>query len=625
MAGDVLQVEASITNARAAVCERCSAVLLGEQKPLFVRSATTGNRRVCGDCFKHYQVKSSSKRVEYSGEPTGDASAQTVKIGTSIKENVNRAQRGEFEGHKVVKAISGRKPATMPLQVPTAVKILFPEHLRFRINGALGYSDAHEVYKECQKFYHERAMVAGNTELVTLQATMCHVSGTQFKAIGDVMTVISNVNVHVGCHDLHSILYAFLLPRWLKYSRNVKLLLTDTSLANDNHAEILPRIPDINAIKDKCYVSKGVKKVQSLITRPLKLYLHIESTKVQEAEFRRIEYSEQDAPEINVTVVYTASKRSTSTSKRKRRTVSTSSAMLSGSDLDSDDSDSAAGVRKKKKVAVIEESALEVECTHGRSPATVTHPVAIPDPPFSFDSIRLALSQQSIVPKRSLNTAEVILGTSTNVCLKRCFIRSSDGSISMLPEDRQYNELSRELNCIVWAKVLLDMVYQFIARKDEACSTRPSFTIPQLRFIDAALVVARRNNHEELYMMEERIGGSGPDSDRNFMKYICNNSGRPILLRGSSLHASERNQCARFLSFAQHVQYLRTAKLAFTSDFQGAGNLLTDPQIITSPDLGDQLFARGNVAFEKMLETHECTGNEFCQYYKLSRHNFGSA
>ncbi|KAJ4475768.1 hypothetical protein J3R30DRAFT_3405987 [Lentinula aciculospora] len=110
MAGDVLQVEASITNARAAVCERCSAVLLGEQKPLFVRSATTGNRRVCGDCFKHYQVKSSSKRVEYSGEPTGDASAQTVKIGTSIKENVNRAQRGEFEGHKVVKAISGRKP-----------------------------------------------------------------------------------------------------------------------------------------------------------------------------------------------------------------------------------------------------------------------------------------------------------------------------------------------------------------------------------------------------------------------------------------------------------------------------------------------------------------------------------
>ncbi|KAJ3963667.1 hypothetical protein EV361DRAFT_813148, partial [Lentinula raphanica] len=221
-------------------------------------------------------------------------------------------------------------------------------------------------------------------------------------------------------------------------------------------------------------------------------------------------------------------------------------------------------------------------------------------------------------------TSQIILGSSTNVCLKRCFIRSSDGSTSMLPEDQQYRELSRELNCILWAKVLLDIVYKFIAREDAALTAQPPFAIPQLHFVEAALVVARRADHEELYMMEERISDSGLGSGF-FMKYICNSSGQPLFLRGTSSHVTERNRCACFLSFAQHVQYVRTAKLAFTSDFQGAGDLLTDPQIITSPDLGNQLFARGNVAFETMLNTHECTGNEFCEYYKLPREGFALA
>ncbi|KAF9058320.1 hypothetical protein BDP27DRAFT_1241519 [Rhodocollybia butyracea] len=177
-------------------------------------------------------------------------------------------------------------------------------------------------------------------------------------------------------------------------------------------------------------------------------------------------------------------------------------------------------------------------------------------------------------------TSEVIIGKSTNVCLKRCFSCSSSGGVTTLPADRQYQELSQELNCMLWTKVMLDMVYDFVAKEDAVRGAKPSFVIPQLRFVDAALVVAMCKGREELYMMEELIS---TEVGWPFRKYICNNSAQPLLTKSTSAHASEKNNYAQFLSFAQHIQYIGTGNLAFTSDFQGAGQSLTDPQIITAP------------------------------------------
>lgn len=178
-------------------------------------------------------------------------------------------------------------------------------------------------------------------------------------------------------------------------------------------------------------------------------------------------------------------------------------------------------------------------------------------------------------------TSKVVLGDSTKVCLKRCFDRSTTGEKTMYCEDKQYTELSRELNCILWAKIMLELVYKFMDSVDEASGTPPLFRVPQLRFVDAALVVASRDQREEVYMMEELIAKA---EGWLFYKYICNNSAVPLLVdEESSFCASEKNRCARFLSFAQHVQYIETTSLAFTSDFQGGEYLLTDPQIITDP------------------------------------------
>ncbi|KAJ3894094.1 hypothetical protein GG344DRAFT_63197 [Lentinula edodes] len=649
---------------------------------------STGLPRLLSALFE--QEEGTDSGISNISDGSSIGSVQVGSLNGNIQHNVNRAQRGKFEGRRVIKAVSGRKSMPPPANVPSAVRIPFPEHLRSCIGGCIGYSEAHDLYKQCQQFFHQCSMSAGNTELVTLATNMSYPQGGKFKAVGDLTAVIPHVNVRVGSHDLHYILYTYLLPMWLKFSRNVHLLLSDTILCNDLHAEILPRIPDVDAIKEKCYEIKGVKKTKSLIRgKGIKLFLHIDSKLVAEAEFRRIQYTEEEAPDISVMMTHITLSEGTSAGTSKRKRAHHHKPSLGKSSLTSSFGPSASdddGSKSKKAKLRLPES-LEVQPaqnsldypSHGRLPTYVSGPVLVPEP-LSPSAIRKALSQQSITRtkleeftctlyrlpqltwrelvanplisqdlrgnfrgeeatvtysskqkifegsfKMALTkcvTSEIVLGNSVNICLKRCFDRSSTtGERTMLCEDKQHEELSRELNCLLWAKVMLELVTSFIESVDRCLGTRPSFSIPRLQFVDAALVVARKGQQMEFYMMEELI----PEHDGwSFHKYICNNSAVPLFAHETSPYALEKNCQARFLSFAQHVQYVETGRLAFTSDFQGAGDLLTDPQIITNPILGDELFARGNVAFDTLLVSHICKGNEFCEYYQPSREGFAS-
>ncbi|OBZ74559.1 hypothetical protein A0H81_05642 [Grifola frondosa] len=75
---------------------------------------------------------------------------------------------------------------------------------------------------------------------------------------------------------------------------------------------------------------------------------------------------------------------------------------------------------------------------------------------------------------------------------------------------------------------------------------------------------------------------------------------------------------APFLCFAQHVQYFYSGCNVFASDFQGAEDLLTDCQIITSSDYVVN-FGEGNLAhtFDQFEDDHQC--NEYCIYFGLSK------
>jgi hypothetical protein len=148
---------------------------------------------------------------------------------------------------------------------------------------------------------------------------------------------------------------------------------------------------------------------------------------------------------------------------------------------------------------------------------------------------------------------------STSVCIKQCwYLCKASGAKLAYDNHTQITKLSAEINCLRWAAALMGIVYDFINKYTEIHG-EPSFSIPEMRFVKSALAVVDATH--ETYMIEEVIDEA---LDGAFMKYIGNGSVKPLDFLSSS--AAYR---AEFLSFSQHVQYMKTKGLAFIGDFQG--------------------------------------------------------
>lgn len=82
-------------------------------------------------------------------------------------------------------------------------------------------------------------------------------------------------------------------------------------------------------------------------------------------------------------------------------------------------------------------------------------------------------------------------------------------------------------------------------------------------FVEAALAVERSsgdNGDPQVFLLEEVVG----EKEGPFRKYLNNVSTVPV-----SFVDKENDECAQFLAFVQHVQYFKTRKRAFISDYQG--------------------------------------------------------
>ncbi|KAI9445969.1 hypothetical protein H4582DRAFT_1804345 [Lactarius indigo] len=206
-----------------------------------------------------------------------------------------------------------------------------------------------------------------------------------------------------------------------------------------------------------------------------------------------------------------------------------------------------------------------------------------------------------------------------SVALKQPYLsnhsHTSDVSSSValtlsLSPDEQIRDLAADALSIQWADSLLEDVYSFMASYHQSHNVTCPVTIPQFRFVKSGLAITNvAPAQKEVYLVKELIHSS---EDGPWRKYINNGSSYP-------LHFDDSENCHRadFLAFCQHVQYWRTGCQAFTSDFQGGDTLLTDPQIITHPDLGHKLFSKGNVRgthrdFEK---EHQC--NVICKFFEV--------
>ncbi|KZO89513.1 hypothetical protein CALVIDRAFT_468373, partial [Calocera viscosa TUFC12733] len=180
-----------------------------------------------------------------------------------------------------------------------------------------------------------------------------------------------------------------------------------------------------------------------------------------------------------------------------------------------------------------------------------------------------------------------------------------------------------EITCLVWATSLTALVYRLIAKARANAEPNDLVSItdfPVVRFVQSGLFRVqlpngppkdkqRATRHFLPYLVEEKIDTNNDPG--NFVKYIHNGSAVPRIVTGPE------GNIASFLSFCQHLQYVSTGGQVYVSDLQGCKGVLTDPQIMTTPELDVRVFGDGNVrrAFEAFEEQHVCT--MYCFAYGL--------
>ncbi|KAJ7920089.1 hypothetical protein B0H13DRAFT_1605718, partial [Mycena leptocephala] len=88
----------------------------------------------------------------------------------------------------------------------------------------------------------------------------------------------------------------------------------------------------------------------------------------------------------------------------------------------------------------------------------------------------------------------------------------------------------------------------------------PNFEVPKMRFVHAGLAIGQ-TDERDTFVVKEWID---PEKEGPFIKYIHNRSARP-----RNFQDPEHSLRAKFLAFAQHVQFFKTDRTAYVSDFQG--------------------------------------------------------
>ena len=149
------------------------------------------------------------------------------------------------------------------------------------------------------------------------------------------------------------------------------------------------------------------------------------------------------------------------------------------------------------------------------------------------------------------------------ICVKQLYF-STGGAIRRynITEARSY--ILSEVACLDWARILLDLTYQFIEAFEEDQGVFPG-VIPRLQFIEAA--IAEVSGEEKIFLIEEWIN----TSKATFTKYINNARAVPCIPQTAP---EELKNIANFLCFAQHVQYQFTFGRMFTSDYQGMSHII---------------------------------------------------
>ncbi|KZT62179.1 hypothetical protein CALCODRAFT_505754 [Calocera cornea HHB12733] len=237
------------------------------------------------------------------------------------------------------------------------------------------------------------------------------------------------------------------------------------------------------------------------------------------------------------------------------------------------------------------------------------------DKPGAFKTAELASITLLEIPKQWDELHDhptehpILVSRRTPIVLKRHFIRKQRGGPRLTPsKEIESAFLEGEANVAFYAASLHQLPYDHMrAYLDQhPDSVASKLQIPETRMVHVELATG------------PTLVVTSKGKQKSWVKYISNASPVPLVKDGPA------RDVADFLSYCQHAQWDKTDGQAIVSDYQvvvlskslGSFTMLSDPQILTHPDLG-QIFADGNIGslFEEFPLLHKC--NKFCIAFDL--------
>ncbi|CAK5283569.1 unnamed protein product, partial [Mycena citricolor] len=229
----------------------------------------------------------------------------------------------------------------------------------------------------------------------------------------------------------------------------------------------------------------------------------------------------------------------------------------------------------------------------------------------SFKSAHSAFLTLSTLPTTPLGALP-----NQAVAAKRMFKNNENSVLIHFNPIDEYAHHVSEAHLLFWGTTLLSFVYSFV-RNYISKHVAPPGDLPifEVRFVEAGVALVHNavadgksskmmTSLRRSYLIEELIGTDLFSATtrcpfRRFQKISS------CWHRSSVLHNMSNTNTPGVWSFF----------LIFKA---GSGNLLTDPQVMTSPTLERGLFGGGNSGrfFEKFPEQHVCSG--YCKFFGLS-------
>ncbi|KAF8907004.1 hypothetical protein CPB84DRAFT_1959743 [Gymnopilus junonius] len=664
MASNNLQppLEVKMTTDGVAVCQRCRNSLNPGEELTYVKNKdpTKRGKLCCDGCIKYYWGRAEDQQPASikKGQPKSNVLPLLHPAhAAAIHSHFNEAHRGT--GNTPVMSIGhisrgqDSKPSNsrdwkdaVLMPPPSGPAVATPRLLnnatpiasltllsKLKIPSKPGYQESHQFYKEMREYMAGLAYASDNAELITFEVSMKVMTPGKVRPVlvGNVMETQKNIPVHIGVEDLKILSFYTALPSFHIWSFDYPLDIQNIKLRDKNWVEFVPRaIDDRDAISDQFFISIGGKtKGKKFKTGQAKLILELDYKVYQKIiQYREQKLDEQEAEErvkqesrvTSQPEAGPAEAKRTNGSISRKRSMQTAPSESAESHSKSSSMTLRSPDSKRLRVALGGIKAPAQKIIQNLMANHIMIEVIIYKPLIrSWDELLSHSAKALLDPTSSVYSTvhtSLTFRKDANPCCGVFKLATFGHSTS--PIFHNSNSISSEPGgeplCLKQAiyqssqtgkRKPYDAAMQISTLVVDICCLRP--LIPILRFTSCGLAISDDRN--TVYLVEEFIDEK---QEGRYVKYINNSSPKPLWTYLPD--DEEYKNIAYFLCFCQHVQYKLTS-MAYISDLQGGLRTLSDPQIITSLNLGKGIFGEGNIGFESFEEEHEC--NYFCEFYGL--------